>query len=524
MPDAYIERILRARVYEVAQETPLTPAPQLSTRLDNPVFLKREDLQPVFSFKLRGAYNKLIHLAPEVRARGVIAASAGNHAQGVALGAAKLGVPATIVMPRTTPAIKVRSVRRLGGKTVLHGDSYDEAYAHAMTLVEEKGLTFLHPFDDPDVIAGQGTIGMEILRQHPVVPHAIFVPVGGGGLIAGVAAYVKWLCPEVRVIGVEPTEAPTLHAALAAGRRVELAQVGLFADGVAVKLIGKETFRVARARVDEVILVSTDEICAAIKDIFDDTRGIAEPAGALAVAGLKRYVEQHGIRGEHLIAIESGANINFDRLRHVAERAELGERREALLAVEIPERPGSFLAFCRAIGRRQITEFNYRYADARQAQVFVGLELGRGDDERAELIARLEEKGFGVLDMTENETAKLHIRYMVGGHAEGSDDELLVRVEFPERPGALLDFLSALGKRWNISLFHYRNHGAAYGRVLMGAQIPPAEVGRFRESLDALGYQYWDESENPAYRIFAGVKGWGAGRHSDPPHAPDVDQ
>lgn len=506
MPDTYIERILRARVYDVAQETPLTHAQQLSMRLDNQVFLKREDLQPVFSFKLRGAYNKLIHLDQVVRERGVIAASAGNHAQGVALGAAKLGVPATIVMPRTTPAIKVRAVRRLGGKAVLHGDSYDEAFAHAMTLVQEKGLTFLHPFDDPDVIAGQGTIGMEILRQHPVPPYAIFVPVGGGGLIAGVAAYVKWLRPEVRIIGVEPEDAPTLHHAMAAGRRVELAQVGLFADGVAVKMIGEETFRIARNRVDEVVLVSTDEICAAVKDIFDDTRGIAEPAGALSVAGMKRYVETHRIKGEHLVAIESGANVNFDRLRHIAERAELGERREALLAVEIPERPGSFLAFCRVIGRRQITEFNYRYADAVSAQVFVGIELARGDDERGELIGRLEEKGFTVLDMTENETAKLHIRYMVGGHAEGVEHETLVRFEFPERPGALLDFLSALGRRWNITLFHYRNHGAAYGRVLLGAQIPPGESAAFREALDQTGYQYWEETDNPAYRVFAGSK------------------
>jgi len=507
MPDRYIERILKARVYDVAVETPLTRAKQLSERLGNPVYLKREDLQPVFSFKLRGAYNKLIHLNPEIRARGVIAASAGNHAQGVALGAARLGVPATIVMPRTTPAIKVRAVRAHGGKAVLFGDSYDEAYAHAMELVAERGLTFLHPFDDPDVIAGQGTIGMEILRQHPEPPHAIFVPVGGGGLIAGIAAYVKWLMPQVRVIGVEPEEAPTLHAALAAGRRVELAQVGLFADGVAVRLIGEETFRVARARVDEVVLVSTDEICAAIKDIFDDTRGIAEPAGALAVAGLKRYVERTGIRGEHLVAIESGANVNFDRLRHIAERAELGERREALLAVEIPERPGSFLAFCKVLGKRQITEFNYRYADPARAQVFVGVELARGDDERAELIARLMEKGLGVLDMTDNETAKLHIRFMVGGHAGGVADETLVRFEFPERPGALLDFLSSLGKRWNITLFHYRNHGAAYGRVLMGASVPTAEEDDFHRSLDALGYQYWDETANPAYRIFAGVSG-----------------
>jgi threonine dehydratase len=504
MPDSYVERILKARVYDVAHETPLTRAPQLSARLGNTVLLKREDLQPVFSFKLRGAYNKLINLDVEIRARGVIAASAGNHAQGVALSAKKLGIPALIVMPRTTPAIKVRSVRAHGGKVILFGDSYDDAYTHAMELVTEKQLTFIHPFDDPDVIAGQGTIGMEILRQHPEPPAAIFVPVGGGGLIAGIAAYVKWLYPQVKIIGVEPAEAPTLHAALAVGRRITLPRVGLFADGVAVRLIGAETFRIARERVDEVVLVSTDEICAAIKDIFDDTRGIAEPAGALAVAGLKRWVETTGIRDAHLVAIESGANINFDRLRHVAERAELGEHREALLAVEIPERPGSFLSFCKTIGKRQITEFNYRYADTQRAQVFVGVELTRGDEERAELIERLTDKHFKVLDMTDNETAKQHIRFMVGGHAPSIDAETLIRFEFPERPGALLDFLTALGKRWNISLFHYRNHGAAYGRVLMGAQIPPLEQQDFHHSLDALGYRYFDETGNPAYQIFAG--------------------
>jgi threonine dehydratase len=505
MPETYIERILRARVYDVAQETPLTRAAILSRRLGNDVHLKREDLQPVFSFKLRGAYNKLVHLEPEVLGRGVIAASAGNHAQGVALGAARLGIQATIVMPRTTPPIKVQAVRAHGGRAVLHGDSYDEAYAHAMDLVAEKGLTFIHPFDDPEVIAGQGTIAMEILRQHPEPLHAVFVPVGGGGLIAGMAAYIKYVRPQVRVIGVEPEDAPTLHSAMAAGKRVELREVGLFADGVAVRVIGKETFRVARRTVDEVVLVSTDEICAAIKDIFDDTRGIAEPAGALAVAGLKRYVEERRLTGESLIAVESGANINFDRLRHVAERAELGERREALLAVEIPERPGSFLAFCRSLGKRQITEFNYRYAHARRAQVFVGVELARGDEERAEIIARLEQKGFPVVDMTENETAKLHIRFMVGGHVRGVADELLIRFEFPERPGALANFLSGLGKRWNISLFHYRNHGAAYGRVLMGVQVTEAERGELRRLLDGLGYRYWEETDNPAYRLFAGA-------------------
>lgn len=507
MPESYIERILRARVYDLAHETPLTRAQGLSRRLGNQVLLKREDLQPVYSFKLRGAYNKLVNLGPEALACGVIAASAGNHAQGVAMGAARLGVQATILMPRTTPAIKVQAVRGFGAKAVLHGDSYDEAYAQAMEWVAERGLTFIHPFDDPDVIAGQGTIGMEILRQHPQPLHAVYVPVGGGGLIAGIAAYIKYVRPEVRVIGVEPEDAPTLHSALAAGRRVELPQVGLFADGVAVRLIGEETFRVARERVDEVILVSTDEICAAIKDIFDDTRGIAEPAGALALAGLKRHVQATGIQGQNLVAIESGANINFDRLRHVAERAELGERREGLLAVEVPERPGSFLEFCRTLGKRQITEFNYRYADECRAQVFVGVELGRGDEERHELIARLEAKGFGVLDMSDNETAKLHIRYMVGGHARGISDEMLVRFEFPERPGALLNFLTSLGRRWNISLFHYRNHGAAYGRVLMGLQVPEGERPDFIQRLEQLGYRYWDETANPACRIFAGALG-----------------
>ncbi|MGD8207440.1 MAG: threonine ammonia-lyase, biosynthetic, partial [Thiohalocapsa sp.] len=495
---------LRARVYDVASESPLTRASALSRRLGNAVFLKREDLQPIFSFKLRGAYNKLCHLDEQARRRGVIAASAGNHAQGVAMGASRLGIEAVIVMPRTTPVIKIDAVRAWGAKTVLFGDSFDEAAAHAMQLVEQRGLTFLHPFDDPYVIAGQGTIGMEILRQHPEPPEAIFVPVGGGGLIAGVAAYVKYVHPEVRIIGVEPEEAPTLHAAMAAGKRVMLGEVGLFADGVAVKQIGVETFRVARESVDEVVLVGTDEICAAIKDIYDDTRGIAEPAGALAVAGLKRWVERTGVSGRDLIAIESGANMNFDRLRHVAERAELGERREVLFAVGIPERPGSFLAFCRALGKRQITEFNYRYADRREAQVFVGIQTGGGLDERQELLDRLSQKGFTVVDMSDNETAKLHIRFMVGGRAMGVRHEHLIRFEFPERPGALLNFLSGLGRRWNISLFHYRNHGAAYGRVLMGIQVPTAERDELDRQLTALGLRYWYETDNPAYRLFAG--------------------
>jgi threonine dehydratase len=505
MPTKYVERILKARVYDVARETPLQRARLLSDRLGNEVFLKREDLQPVFSFKLRGAYNKMINLDPAIRARGVIAASAGNHAQGVALSARRLGIQALIVMPKTTPPIKVQSVRDLGAKTILRGDSYDDAFAYSQELVQERGLTFIHPFDDPDVIAGQGTIGMEIMRHHPEPMYAVFVPVGGGGLIAGVGVYIKYLYPEIRIIGVEPDDAPTLYRALEAKRRVSLKQVGLFADGVAVRQIGKETFRLARQVVDEVVLVSADEICAAIKDIFDDTRTIAEPAGALSVAGLKRYVERHGLQEEHLVAIESGANINFDRLRHVAERAEVGEHREALLAVQIPERPGSFLSFCRALGKRQITEFNYRFYDAGQAQVFAGVELSRGEVEREEIIGKLRAKGFAVVDMTANETAKLHIRYMVGGHAPGLDNERLLRVEFPERPGALLAFLSGLGRRWNISLFHYRNHGAAYGRVLLGIQVAPEEFSELLGALAQLGYPYWDETDNAAYRLFAGV-------------------
>ncbi len=503
MPQSYIERILRAQVYEVARETPLDPAPRLSRRLNNQVFLKREDLQPVFSFKLRGAYNRMRTLSAEERAQGVIAASAGNHAQGVALSARRLGIKALIVMPKTTPPIKVESVRSLGAKAVLRGDSYDEAYAHSLQLAEEKGMTFIHPFDDPEVIAGQGTIGMEILRQHPGPPQAIFIPVGGGGLIAGIGSYVKYLFPQVRVIGVEPEDAATLYRALEAGRRVNLKQVGIFADGVAVRQIGKETFRLAKQVVDEVILVSTDEICAAIKDVFDETRTVAEPAGALSVAGMKKYVAREGVQDESLIAIDSGANINFDRLRHVAERSELGEQREALLAVEIPEEPGSFLRFCRVLGRRSVTEFNYRYADARRAHVFVGVELNEGDREREQLIELLDEKGYSVVDLTDNETAKLHIRYMVGGHAPGVRDEALFRFQFPERPGALSSFLSEMGKRWNISLFHYRNHGAAYGRVLMGIQIQSGEKKVFTRFLKESGYAWEEETDNPAYHLFA---------------------
>ena len=504
MPRSYLEKILRARVYDVAKETPLDFAPRLSERLDNAVYLKREDMQSVFSFKLRGAYNKIYNLPESARKKGVIAASAGNHAQGVALAGKRLDMPALIVMPKTTPPIKVQKVRSLGARTILHGDSYDDAFNHAQKLVKEKGMVFVHPFDDPDVIAGQGTVAMEVLRQHEDSIEAIFIPVGGGGLVAGMAAYIKHVRPEIKVIGVEPEDTPTLYKAMEAGRRVSLKQVGLFADGVAVRQIGKETFRVARQCVDEVILVSTDEICAAIKDIFDDTRSVAEPAGALAVAGIKSYLREHDVEGKNLVAVLSGANINFDRLRHVAERAELGEQREALLAVEIPEKPGSFLKFCKTLGRRNITEFNYRYADSVQAQVFSGVELMEGVKEKEELIDRLKGAGFDVVDLSENETAKLHIRYMVGGHAPQVKDERLFRFEFPERPGALLDFLQGLSRGWNISLFHYRNHGAAFGRVLVGLQLNSREVKEFRAFLKQLGYRYYEETENIAYQLFAG--------------------
>lgn len=504
MPERYLKMILNARVYEIARETPLEPARRLSQRLGNQIWMKREDLQPVFSFKIRGAYNKIANLSDADCKRGVIAASAGNHAQGVAIGAQHRGIKALIVMPRTTPQIKVAAVRSYGARAILHGDSYDDAYEHAQLLAAEKGMVFIHPFDDPEVIAGQGTVAMELLRQHTGHPHAIFVPVGGGGLIAGVATYVKALRPDIRIIGVEPEDAPSMHAALAAKRRVILKQVGIFADGVAVRQVGKENFRLAQRYVDEVILVSTDEICAAIKDIFDDTRSIVEPAGALAVAGMKKYIAREGLTEQELIAINSGANMNFDRLRHVAERAELGERREALLAVTIPERPGSFRQFCKALGQRSITEFNYRYADSSRAHVFAGVELTEGEGERLALIEQLYKDGYPVIDMTDNEVAKLHIRHMVGGRAPALDNEILYRFEFPERPGALLRFLTAIGERWNISLFHYRNHGAAYGRVLVGVQVPVKGRRAFREFLDSTGYPYSEETDNPVYDLFLG--------------------
>ena len=504
MDYSYIERILKARVYDVAIESPLDAAPRLSRRLGNTVLFKREDLQPVFSFKLRGAYNRIAHLSAQQAARGVICASAGNHAQGVALGARRRGIRAVIVMPETTPAIKVAAVRDLGGEIVLKGDDYDAAYEHALALAARDGLVFIHPFDDPEVIAGQGTIAMELLRQRPEGIHAIFVPVGGGGLIAGIAVYVKSLYPDIRIIGVEPEDAASMKASLAAGERVTLDRVGIFHDGVAVRRVGEETFRLAQQYVDEVVTVTTDETCAAIQDIFEDTRAIVEPAGGLAVAGMKNWVAREGCRDKVLVAINCGANMNFDRLRHVAERADLGGEREALFAVEIPEQPGSFRRFCGLLGRRSVTEFNYRYGDTEHAQIFVGVGLSRGHEERRELLEAIEQAGFPVLDMTGNEMAKLHVRYMVGGHGRGIANELLFRFEFPERPGALGRFLDAIGSQWNISLFHYRNHGSDYGRVLAGIQVPPAERDEFIRHLDELHYGYVEETENPAYRMFLG--------------------
>jgi threonine dehydratase len=508
-PD-YLEKVLNAQVYDVAVQTPLEVAGNLSLRAGNKIILKREDLQPVFSFKLRGAYNKISSLSPEKLKRGVICASAGNHAQGVALSASKVGCRAVIVMPTSTPGIKVDAVKRFGGEAVLFGDSYDEAYAHALELEKSEKLTFVHPFDDPEVIAGQGTIAMEILRQHsrhngPI--HAIFCCVGGGGLIAGVAAYIKRLRPEIKIIGVEAKDADAMTQSLAKGHRVRLSQVGLFADGAAVKFVGEETFRLCKEYVDEMILVDTDAICAAIKDVFEDTRSILEPAGALAVAGAKEYARRHKLKDKNLVAVTSGANMNFDRLRFVAERAEFGEQREAVYAVTLPEKPGAYKKFLGLIGKRNVTEFNYRYHTASEAHVFVGIQVA-DRKESLKLAESLQKHGYPTLDLTEDEMAKNHVRHMVGGHApavcEKGMHELLYRFEFPEKPGALMNFLTQMSAGWNISLFHYRNHGADYGRVLVGMQVPPGEMGKFEEFLRNLGYAHWDESRNPAYKLFLG--------------------
>ena len=504
MNEDLIQKIENSKVYDVAIESSLDAAPILSARLSNHILLKREDQQCVFSFKLRGAYNKIAHLPKDEQTRGVIAASAGNHAQGVALAANKLNIAATIVMPRTTPSIKVEAVTRLGGKAILFGDTYDEAHQHSLQLAEKFKLTYVHPYDDIDVIAGQGTVAMEILKQHPGKIDAIFIPIGGGGLVAGMAAYIKYYRPEIKIVGIEPQDAPTMHAAMQANERVELEQVGIFADGVAVRQVGKNTFAIAKNLIDEVILVSTDEICAGIKDIFDETRTLVEPAGALSIAGIKRYIAREKVTDQTLIGINCGANINFDRLRHVAERAELGERRECLFAVTIPEQPGSFLKFCRILGTRGITEFNYRYAGSNAAHIFVGVKVEDADQEKSQLLAVMNKNGYAALDISENEMAILHLRHMVGGHNQELRDEKIFRFEFPERPGALLQFLETMGQDWNISLFHYRNHGAAYGRVLVGIQVPIGEQERFNEYLLKLGYRYWEESNNPVYKLFLG--------------------
>jgi threonine dehydratase len=500
----YLVQILTARVYDVAQETPLEYAPNLSRRLNNKLLLKREDMQSVFSFKLRGAYNKMANLPSDSLSQGVIAASAGNHAQGIALGARRLGTRAIIVMPVTTPQVKVDAVRARGGEVVLHGDTYDDAYAYARQLEAEKGLIFIHPFDDPEVIAGQGTIGMEILRQYQQPIHAIFVAIGGGGLISGIAAYVKRLRPEIKIIGVEPVDADAMHQSLKAGCRVRLPQVGLFADGVAVRQVGEETFRLCQQYVDDIILVGTDDTCAAIKDVFEDTRSILEPAGALAIAAAKTYVEREQIQGQTLIAVASGANMNFDRLRFVAERAELGERREAIFAVTIPEERGSLRQFCECLGKRNLTEFNYRIADAKDAHIFVGVQIENRVD-GAKMVEAFAALGFKTLDLTDDELTKLHLRHMVGGRSPLAHNELLYRFEFPERPGALMKFVNSMSPDWNISLVHYRNNGADYGRIVIGMQVPPHEMEEWQIFLDTLGYRYWDESQNPAYQLFLGI-------------------
>jgi len=503
----YLTRILNAKVYDVAIETSLAPAPVLSGRLGNNVLIKREDEQPVFSFKLRGAYNKMAHLSPKQLAAGVVAASSGNHAQGVALAAQKLGIDAIIVMPRTTPSIKIDAVRSRGAKVVLHGESYSDAYEHAQEIVKAKKRAFIHPYDDPDVIAGQGTIGMEILRQHQGDIDAIFVAIGGGGLISGIAAYVKAVRPKTKIIAVQPYDSPAMVESLRAGKRVTLQSVGLFADAIAVKQVGVETFRLCQQYVDDTVLVSNDEICAAIKDVYTDCRSILEPAGAAAIAGLKKYVETHRYRDKTLVAVACGSNMNFDRLRFVAERAMVGEAREAVLAVTIPEKPGSFRAFCDVLGPRSVTEFNYRFAGGTDAHVFVGVEAS-DRREVGVLIKEFKRAGIGAVDLTDNEMAKLHVRHLVGGHAPGALGERLFRFDFPERPGALAQFLRVMNSGWNITLFHYRNHGSDVGRVLAGIQVPDTEqrqLADFLRQISALGYAWLEETDNVAYKLFLGL-------------------
>jgi threonine dehydratase len=498
----YLDLIRDAKVYDVAIKSPLEDAKILSSRLNNRILMKREDLQPVFSFKLRGAYNKIAGLNDDELRNGVICSSAGNHAQGVALAAQKRGVRAVIVMPVTTPSIKVDAVRALGGEVVLRGDAYDDAYMHARDLESEQNLTFIHPFDDPAVIAGQGTIGAEILEQADADIDAVFVPIGGGGLIAGIATCIKLQNPNIRIIGVEPDDSAAMRDSLAAGKPVSLDHVGIFADGVAVRRVGDETFRLCQQFVDEIITVDTDQCCAAIRDIFEDTRSIVEPAGGLAVAGAKKYIADNQVNDQTFVTISCGANVNFDRLRHIAERAAVGDQTEMLLAAEIPEEPGSFRRFCNVLGRKSITEFNYRYADKKKAHIFVGVQLSGGRQEAESLLTDLAEAGFPVVDLSNNEMAKLHVRHMVGGRSADVQNERLFRFEFPERPGALLDFLNAIGTDWNISLFHYRNHGSDYGRVLAGIDVPESETEKLESHLQELGYAHWEESGNPAYAMF----------------------
>jgi threonine dehydratase len=521
-PADYLTKILNAKVYDVAIESDLSHAVQLSRRLNNTVLLKREDQQAVFSFKLRGAYNKMAHLSPEQLKKGVITASAGNHAQGVALGASKLGTKAVIVMPVTTPQLKVDAVKNLGGNVVLHGDSYTDAYQHALELQKKQGLTFVHPFDDPDVIAGQGTIAMEMLRQHQGKLDAVFLAIGGGGLVSGVANYIKAVRPEIKIIGVQMNDSNAMLQSVKAKKRVALKDVGLFADGTAVKLVGEETFRIARGLVDEFIEVDTDAVCAAIKDVFLDTRSIVEPSGAMAVAAIKKYVATHKTKGETYAAVLCGANMNFDRLRFVAERAEVGEEREALFAVTVPEERGSFKRFCETIGTlpnfdnssfgntsagdtgggvRNVTEFNYRISGADEAHVFVGLTTSN-KGESLKIATHLTKKGFKTLDLTHDDLAKEHLRHMVGGASSLAKEERLLRFVFPERPGALMKFLAAMRPGWNISLFHYRNQGADYGRILVGLQVPKADDKSFAAFLSGLGYPFVEETHNPVYQLF----------------------
>ncbi len=503
MLNYYLKKILQARIYDVVKESALQPAEFLSQRLNNQIWIKREDEQPVHSFKIRGAYNKVLQLSDTEKQQGVVAASAGNHAQGLALAANKLGIKATIVMPLTCPEIKVKAVRAMGAKVVLQGDSFDDAFAYSQKLVAEQGMSYIHPYDDPDTIAGQGTIAMELLRQSNTPIDAIFIPVGGGGLIAGISAYVKALHPETKIIGVESSESACLAAALKTGKRSTLKQVGIFADGVAVAQIGKHPWDICKDHVDEVITCTPDEICAAIKDIFDDTRSVSEPAGALATAGLKKYIEREQCKQQNLVAILSGANINFDRLRYVSEVAEIGEGREIILSVTLAEKPGSFQKFCSLLGKRAITEFNYRYACDNTANIYVGIKISSAANAREDLLTSLKNNDYQVLDLSDNELAKYHVRHLVGGPAPKSvDDEVVYRFEFPERPGALIEFLRYLGKRYNISLFHYRNHGAAFGRVFVGLQVPKNERKQLKSMLKDSNYRFYDETQNPAYQFF----------------------